>query len=175
MISNKFENYSITVIISLHLAFSYSYFRQFQTMPVIEAVTFFTSFFKYSLWVLFFSRIYIQVHWHFFAHVQIAVNLIALIFHLTFFSLIFHSLSFYLSLQNFSAFFTGFMYLLKLSVCESESHAVMSDSLLPHGLQDARLLCPRNSPDQNTGEGRIPFTRESSPDRDQTQVSLTAR
>ena len=67
-------------------------------MPVIEAVTFFTSFFKYSLWVLFFSRIYIQVHWHFFAHVQIAVNLIALIFHLTFFSLIFHSLSFYLSL-----------------------------------------------------------------------------
>ena len=64
------------------------------------------------------------------------------------------------------------MYLLKLSVCESESHAVMSDSLLPHGLQDARLLCPWNSPGQNTGEGSHSFTRESSQDRGQTQVSL---
>ena len=36
---------------------------------------------------------------------------------------------------------------------ESESHSVMSDSLWPHGLQPARLLCPRKSPGQNTGVG----------------------
>ena len=32
----------------------------------------------------------------------------------------------------------------------SESHSVMSDSLQPHGLWPARLLCQWNSPDQNT-------------------------
>ena len=32
-------------------------------------------------------------------------------------------------------------------------HSVMSDSLWHHGLQSARLLCPRNSPDKNTGVG----------------------
>ena len=31
------------------------------------------------------------------------------------------------------------------------SHSVMSDSLWPHGLQPARLLCPQNSPGRNTG------------------------
>ena len=35
----------------------------------------------------------------------------------------------------------------------------MSDSLWPHGLQPARLLCPWNSPGRNTG---IPFSRGSS-------------
>ena len=29
----------------------------------------------------------------------------------------------------------------------------MSDSLQPHGLQPARLLCPWHSPDKNTGVG----------------------
>ena len=33
------------------------------------------------------------------------------------------------------------------------SHSVMSDSLQPHGLQPARLLCPWTSPDKNTGVG----------------------
>ena len=33
------------------------------------------------------------------------------------------------------------------------SHSVMSDSLQPHGLYLARLLCPRNSPGKNTGVG----------------------
>ena len=34
---------------------------------------------------------------------------------------------------------------------ESVSHSVMSDSLQPHGLQPARLLCPWDSPSQKTG------------------------
>ena len=34
---------------------------------------------------------------------------------------------------------------------ESESHSVVSDSLEPYGLQCTRLLCPWNSPGQNTG------------------------
>ena len=37
---------------------------------------------------------------------------------------------------------------------ESESHSVVSDSLQPHGLQPTKLLCPWNSPGQNTGVGR---------------------
>ena len=36
---------------------------------------------------------------------------------------------------------------------ESIIHSIVSDSLQPHGLQPARLLCPWNSPGQNTGEG----------------------
>ena len=35
-------------------------------------------------------------------------------------------------------------------------HSVMSDSLRPHGLWPARLLCPWNSPRKNTS--RLPFT-----------------
>ena len=33
------------------------------------------------------------------------------------------------------------------------NHSVVSDSLWPHGLQPVRLLCPWNSPDNNTGMG----------------------
>ena len=35
------------------------------------------------------------------------------------------------------------------SVC----HSIVSDSLQPHGLQPARLLCPWNSLGENTGLG----------------------
>ena len=35
----------------------------------------------------------------------------------------------------------------------------MSDSLWPHGLQPARLLCPWNSPGKNTGVGSCSFLR----------------
>ena len=35
----------------------------------------------------------------------------------------------------------------------SVSHSVVPNSLSPHGLQPARLLCPRNSPGKNTGVG----------------------
>ena len=38
-------------------------------------------------------------------------------------------------------------------VCVCVSCSVMSDSLRPHGLQLARLLCPWNSPGKNTGVG----------------------
>ena len=38
-------------------------------------------------------------------------------------------------------------------ISERESCSVMSDSLLPHGLQPARLLCPWDSPGKNTGVG----------------------
>ena len=33
------------------------------------------------------------------------------------------------------------------------NHSVILDSLWPHGLQPARLLCPWNFPGKNTGEG----------------------
>ena len=36
---------------------------------------------------------------------------------------------------------------------ETVSLSVVSDSLQPHGLQPARLLCPRDSPGKNTGVG----------------------
>ena len=35
----------------------------------------------------------------------------------------------------------------------SVSHSVVSDSLWPHGLQPARLLCPWDSSGKNTGVG----------------------
>ena len=50
--------------------------------------------------------------------------------------------------------------------------SVMSDSLQPHGLQPARLLCPWNSPDKNTGVGHMPSSRGSSQTKDQTCVSF---
>ena len=40
-----------------------------------------------------------------------------------------------------------------ISVCVCVSHSVMSDSLKPNGLYPARLLCPWDSPDKNTGVG----------------------
>ena len=36
---------------------------------------------------------------------------------------------------------------------EGESCSAVSDSLQPHGLEPARLLCPWNSPGKNTGVG----------------------
>ena len=49
------------------------------------------------------------------------------------------------------------------------SHSVMYDSLWLHGLQPARILCPRNFPSKNTGPDchfllqRIFTTQESNP------------
>ena len=37
--------------------------------------------------------------------------------------------------------------------CAVLCHLVVSDSSRPHGLQPTRLLCPRDSPGKNTGEG----------------------
>ena len=49
----------------------------------------------------------------------------------------------------------GFLYvtLCFLTIVKSVSCSVECDSLQPHGLQAARLLCPRNSPGKNTGVG----------------------
>ena len=43
------------------------------------------------------------------------------------------------------------MKLLGHMLCVCVSHSVVSDSLRPHGLWPARLLCPWNSPGKNTG------------------------
>ena len=57
----------------------------------------------------------------------------------------------------------------RLKRLSSVSHSVVSDSLWPHGLQSARLLCPWNSPGKNTGVGchsllqRIFLTQGSNP------------
>ena len=42
----------------------------------------------------------------------------------------------------------------------SVSCSVVSDSLRPHGLQPARLLCPWNSPGKNTGLGCLFLLQE---------------
>ena len=51
----------------------------------------------------------------------------------------------------------------------SESHSFVSDSLWPHG-----LYSPWNSLGQDTGVGRVSFSRGSSQLRDRTQVSCIA-
>ena len=38
----------------------------------------------------------------------------------------------------------------------SVSRSVVSDSLRPHGLEPARLLCPWDSPGKNTSPGDLP-------------------
>ena len=43
------------------------------------------------------------------------------------------------------------------------SCSVVSDSLRPHGLYPARLLCPWNSPGKNTGVGRQSFLQQIFP------------
>ena len=48
---------------------------------------------------------------------------------------------------------------------------VMSDSLWPHGLLPASLLCPCNFPDKNTGEICHFLLQRSSPSRDWTCIS----
>ena len=43
------------------------------------------------------------------------------------------------------------------------SCSIVSDSLRPHGLKPARLLCPWDSPGKKTSVVAIPFSRGSSP------------
>ena len=69
-----------------------------------------------------------------------------------------------------TAFYTHFFQ----NWCESVSHLVMSHSLPPHGPQPIRLLYPWNSPGRKLEWVAIPFSRESSWSRDQTEVSSTA-
>ena len=45
-------------------------------------------------------------------------------------------------------------------VCVCVSHSVVSDSLRPHELQPARLLCPWDSPGQSTGLDCHPSSTE---------------
>ena len=54
------------------------------------------------------------------------------------------------------------------------SLSVVSDTLQPHGLWPARLLCPWNFPGKNLEWVAISFSRGSSRPRDQTQVSCIA-
>ena len=58
--------------------------------------------------------------------------------------------------------------------CVVLSPSAVSDSLRPHELKPARLLCPWDSPGKNTGVGSIPSSRGSSQPRDQTQASCIA-
>ena len=43
--------------------------------------------------------------------------------------------------------------ILAISASPSHVHSVLSDSLRPHGLQPAKLLCPWDFPGKNTGVG----------------------
>ena len=60
------------------------------------------------------------------------------------------------------------------SESESVSCSVMSDSLQPHGLQPAMLLCPWDSLGQNMQWVAIPFSRGSSHPWVQTWISCVA-
>ena len=53
------------------------------------------------------------------------------------------------------------------------SRSVMSDSLQPHGLSPARLLCPWNSPGKNTGVGSHALLQGNLPDPGIEPGSLT--
>ena len=67
-----------------------------------------------------------------------------------------------------SEFTTKLTFKISSTILQCVSHSVMSDSLLLHGLQPARILCPWNSPCKNTGmcyfllQGIFP-TQESNP------------
>ena len=53
-----------------------------------------------------------------------------------------------------------------ISTCffmKSISRSFMSNSLQPHGLQPAKLLCPQNSPGKNTGVGSCSLLQEDLP------------
>ena len=54
------------------------------------------------------------------------------------------------------------------------SHFSLADSLPPHGLYPARLLCPWDSSGKNTGVGCHASSRGSSRPRNQTHVSCIA-
>ena len=54
------------------------------------------------------------------------------------------------------------------------SCSVMSNSSRPHGLWSARVFCLCNFPGKNTGVSILPFSRGSSPPRDQTHISCIA-
>ena len=59
---------------------------------------------------------------------------------------------------------------------ESVSHlgSVVSDSLWPHGLQPAKLLCPWDSPGNNTGVGCHALLQGSSRPGDGTRISTSS-
>ena len=59
-------------------------------------------------------------------------------------------------------------------LCAVLSRSVVSDSLRPHGLWPARLLCSWDFPGRSTGVGAIPSSRGSSQPRDRAQVSHIA-
>ena len=58
--------------------------------------------------------------------------------------------------------------------CESISCSVMSNSLQPHGLSTARLLCPWNFPTRILEWVTFSFSRLSSQPKDRTRVSCMA-
>ena len=60
--------------------------------------------------------------------------------------------------------------------CESErvSSSAVSNSLQPHGIEPARLLCPWNSPGKNTRVGCHSLLQKIFPPQDKTLVSCIA-
>ena len=70
--------------------------------------------------------------------------------------------------------FLFFSELLKVKVKVKVKSPVVSDSLRPHGLYPARLLCPWNSPDENTGVGCHSLCQGIFLTRDWTWVSCIA-
>ena len=61
-----------------------------------------------------------------------------------------------------------------INASESVTCSETSDSLRPYGLKPTRLLCPWDSPGQNTGGVAISFSRGSSWPRGRIWVSCTA-
>ena len=57
---------------------------------------------------------------------------------------------------------------------ESVSYSVMPSSLFPHGLQPAKVLCPRNSPGKDTGVGNHFLLHRISPTQELNPICYTA-
>ena len=68
---------------------------------------------------------------------------------------------------------TGTLLWAELKV-KRENHSIMSDSLRPHGLEPTRLLCPWNSPAQNTGVGSLSPLQGIFPSQESNRVSCIA-
>ena len=75
------------------------------------------------------------------------------------------------SIQSYTIKIENLGKVLSIKVLNVCVYLVMSDSLWPHGLQPARLLCPWDFPGKNTGVGGHALLQEISLTQDRTPIS----
>ena len=83
--------------------------------------------------------------------------------------------SFFLAGQHPIVCMCVYMYMYMYMYCAVFNCSVVSNPLWPYGLWPARLLCPWNFPDKNTGVSCLPFpTPRDLPDPGVTPMSLAS-